>query len=98
MWADSHNRITACAECQFYAAKQGKAPVTEHITAERCGQKYAMDILHLSEEDGNPKMAAAKKLMESSKGKQKFREEEERYEYVLTVVDVYSRYTDSLYH
>ena len=94
MWRDTSERVTACAQCQFYAQRESKAAVQGHIRADACGQKYAMDIMHMSEEDGNPKLAAAKRLLEKAakQAKSKFRDEEAKYEYALTVIDVFSRY------
>ena len=66
MYTSVHQRIQACAKCQFYSVKAAKAPFLGHTHAIRCGQKIALDIIRLPETNG--------------------------CEYVLTAVDVFSRY------
>jgi hypothetical protein len=91
MYADVEAHCLLCAECQFFAAKKSSSPVTGHCTAAECGEKYAMDICHLSDFTGDPKLAATNaKAKGTTKQGKKWRGE--GYHYALTVVDVYSRF------
>ena len=44
-----HNRLRNCTKCQFHACRPAnyKAPLTGHQLASRCGEKLALDIVHL---------------------------------------------------
>ena len=66
MYTSVHNRVQACAKCQFYSVKAAKAPFLGHTHAVRCGQKIALDVIRLPKSEG--------------------------IEYVLTAIDVFSRY------
>lgn len=52
MYEDVASRVRTCAKCQYFAAKAAKAPVVGHVTAERCGQVIAFDLMYLPAEGG----------------------------------------------
>ena len=47
MFASVHERIGKCTKCQFHAARPAKAPLLGHQMATRCGEKLALDVIHL---------------------------------------------------
>jgi hypothetical protein len=47
MFAAVHERISKCTKCQFHAARPAKAPLLGHQVATRCGEKLALDVVHL---------------------------------------------------
>ena len=86
--ADVYSQVRSCAQKQFFAAKQPAAPVVGHVTASYPGQKYAMDIMHLT-----PRTAVKTKLKHKA-GKAKQQKQGKTAggeQYALTAVDVFSR-------
>ena len=47
MFASVHERVSKCTKCQFHAARPAKAPLLGHQVATRCGEKIALDVVHL---------------------------------------------------
>ena len=53
LYTSVHNRLRACAKCQFYSVKAAKAPFLGHTMAVRCGQKLALDVIRLPKAEGS---------------------------------------------
>ena len=91
--ADTYAEVTVCAQCQFFAPRDSKAPVEGHVTAEYPGHKLALDIMHLTprlaQEMKGKALASHKKALAKLQKQGKAAPGTEQY--TLTAVDVYSR-------
>jgi hypothetical protein len=93
MVTDIREEIRRCSTCQFFAQREGQAPVTGHVTADYPGQKIALDIMHLTP---RPEVTASKgkaihKKEKAKQQKQGKAKQEAAEQYALTGVDVYSK-------
>ena len=81
----SQQSVACCGVCQLHGQKPGKVPLQGYIQANRPGQRYALDIVHVNRQPWGKATRQKSVTAENGGGN-------EDYEYILTCVDICSRW------